>query len=461
MPVARRFIAFGALLLLAACRASPAPSRGGRPPNIVLIVADDLGYRDLGSFGGTAIRTPHLDRMAAEGLRLTSFYVTASVCTPSRGSLLTGRYPHRNGLYEMIRNDMVNYGHRFTAEEYARSPEMTLGMDLREVMVSQSLRDAGYATGVVGKWDGGRARRYLPLQRGFDFYYGFANTGIDYYTHERYGIPSMFRGNDPVREPGYATDLFRREAVRFVRQNAARPFFLYFAPNAPHASSNFEKLRWQAPEELVRLYGDPPGTNETLYRASVTALDAAVGEILRTVRDLGLDAETLVLFMSDNGGSGPASNGELRGKKGHLFEGGVRVPLIARWPGRVPAGRASDAFASALDLFPTFLALAGAPPPRGVVLDGFDLTGVLLEGRPSPRERHFWEWRGARAARVGEWKWVDSKSGGGLFDLGSDLEEKNDLSARRPDVLARLQEAWAAWKREMDASEPRGPFRDH
>src|SRR4051794_6606172 len=214
-----------------------APSGEGARPNVVLIVADDLSYRDLGCFGGPEIKTPNLDRLAAEGVRATSFYVTWPACTPSRGSILTGRYPRRNGLYDMIRNDMVDYGHRYTEDEYAISPEMTLGLDVREVTIAQVLKQAGYATGVFGKWDSGRARRFLPLQRGFDAFYGFANTGIDYWTHERYGIPSLFRGNERIKEEVYATDLLRRQALRFIGTNKDRPFFLYVSFSAPHGAS--------------------------------------------------------------------------------------------------------------------------------------------------------------------------------------------------------------------------------
>ncbi len=451
----RRF-AVAALALLAGCASGPSPDTGAPRPNIVLIVADDLGYADLGCFGSASIRTPHLDRMASEGVRLTGFYVSAPVCTPARGSLLTGRYPQRNGLYEMIRNDMVNYRHLYTEQEYAISPEMTLGMDLREVTIGQALRSAGYATGVVGKWDGGRARRFLPLQRGFDFFYGFSNTGIDYYTHERYGVASMFRGNERVKEEGYATDLFAKEAVGFIRSRRDRPFFLYVPFNAPHSASNYEKIKLQAPPEAVRAYG-APDDRKAIYAAMVTRLDEAVGRILSTLRELGLDGRTAVLFTSDNGGSAAGTNGPLRGKKGALFEGGVRVPFIARWPGRLPAGATSDAFASTLDLFPTFLAWTGAAAPRDVVLDGRDLTPAL-EGGASPRQELFWEWRGAKAARVGTWKWVEP---GGLFDLSQDLGEQTDLSASRPEVVQRLRAAWQSWKKEMDAAEPRGPFRDY
>ena len=237
------------LSLLACAFTLPAQSA---KPNIVLIVSDDQGYADLGCCGRPELKTPNLDRLAAEGVRLTNFYVTWPACTPSRGSLLTGRYPQRNGLYDMIRNNEVNYGHRFTEEEYSVSPEMTLGLDRREVTIAQVLREAGYATGVFGKWDSGRAKRFLPQQRGFDTFFGFSNTGIDYFTHERYGVPSMYRGNERVQVEGYATDLFRREAIEFLNKNSRRPFFLYVPFNAPHGASNLDRVGVQAPDEYYR-----------------------------------------------------------------------------------------------------------------------------------------------------------------------------------------------------------------
>jgi arylsulfatase A len=187
------------LLAVAVAILSLRVGHAAEKPNILLIVSDDQGYADGGCFGGKLVKTPHLDRLAKQGVRLTNYYVTWPACTPSRGSILTGRYPQHNGLYDMIRNNEVDYGYQFDEAAYAVSPEMTLGLDVREITMAQVLKNAGYTTGVVGKWDSGRARRFLPLQRGFDFYYGFANTGIDYWTHERYGIPSLFRGNERIK----------------------------------------------------------------------------------------------------------------------------------------------------------------------------------------------------------------------------------------------------------------------
>lgn len=464
-------VALGWLLTLGiADRASSAeaPSR----PNILLIISDDQGWTDLGCLGLKPVQTPHLDHLAAEGVRATNFYVTWPACTPSRGSLLTGRYPQRNGLYDMVRNDMVNYGHRFTPEDYAVSPEMTLGLDVRERTLGDVLRTAGYRTGMVGKWDMGQARRFLPLQRGFDFFYGHGNNGIDYYTHERYGIPSLFAGNARTEaDKGiYATELFQREALRFIGQSDQRPWFLYLAFNAPHSASSFatdspgDKTTTgvQAPEQYVARYRDQ-GVNERLakYFGAVTCMDDAIGAIRAELVKRGQDRNTLVLFLSDNGGSGNGGNTPLQGAKATMWEGGLRVPFIARWPGNLPSGKVTDEFLTTLDVLPTLTRIAGATSDPDIKLDGFDILPVLKGETASPREEMFWQRRSDKAARVGNWKWIEADQGTGLYDLSADVGEKHDLSVTRPDMLKRMQARFAAWRAEMDAAEPRGPFRDY
>ncbi len=468
-----RELGYGALLCgLSGPRSLIAESGAKRKPNILLIVSDDQGYHDLGCYGNQEIKTPNLDRLASEGVRLTDFYVTWPACTPSRGSLLTGRYPQRNGTYDMFRNDKVDYDYLYPPGEYAVSWEMIGGMDTREVLIPRVLKKAGYAGGIFGKWDLGQLHRFLPLQRGFDEFYGFTNTGIDYWTHERYGVPSMRRGNTPtVKDKGtYATDLFRREALRFIREHKDQPFFCYVPFNAPHDASNLARPRpgVQAPVEYIRKhYGDydPNDSNNRAarrqrYMAAVTAMDEAIGDMLDLLEKSGLADNTLVMFLSDNGGSGSGDNTPLRGGKSQMFEGGLRVPCLVRWPGVIPAGTVCREFLTSLEVFPTLCRAAGAEVPGDITLDGFDMTPVLAGQRKSPRTEMFWERRGDRAARVGNWKWVESSRGGGLFDLAVDIAEQHDLSGAKPDVLEHVKSRFAAWKRLMEQAEPRGPFRD-
>lgn len=456
------------------------------PPNIVLIVSDDQGYHDLGSFGNREIITPHLDRIAEEGIRLTSFYVTWPACTPSRGSFLSGRYPQRNGVYDMIRNEAPDYGHKYKPEEYAVTFERIGGMDTREILLPQMLKSADYTNGVFGKWDLGVHKRFLPIAKGFDTFYGFSNTGIDYFTHERYGVPSMFRDNDPTTEDKgtYATYLFQREAVKFLKENHDKPFFLYLPFNAPHGASNIDpkiRVAAQAPEKykkmypqydekyeekFFRRYGEKAlvpdaETRKLKYLASVTCMDDAIGEVLELLDKYKVADNTIVIFFSDNGGSSSADNSPLKGHKSWVFEGGIRVPCLVRYPKKIPAGQVSSEFLTSLDILPTLLNETGISKPENVVLDGYDIMPTLAEGKPSPRTEMYWQRRNDKAARVGDWKWVDSQKGKGLFNLKEDISEKHDLSEKHPEKLKELKQKFAHWKKEMAEAEPRGPFRDY
>src|SRR5262245_18365065 len=449
-------------------------------PNILLIVSDDHGWPDLGCIGLKPIQAPPLDRMAKEGVRLTNYYVTWPACTPSRGSILTGRHPLRNGLYDMVRNDLVNYGHRYSEQEYSTSPEMTIGLDPRELTLGNVLGQAGYRCGMVGKWDMGQAKRYLPLQRGFDFFYGHGNNGIDYYTHERYGMHSMFSGNARTKadQGTYATDLFKREALRFIANDTSpkhergdsQPWFLYLSFNAPHGASSYgddaknpkSRSGVQAPDEYVTKYASAKlSENLKRYYAAITCMDDAIGEILRLIDQQRQTNNTLVFFQSDNGGSGNGGNAPLRGQKGTLWEGGLRVPCVARWPAKSPPGRFSDEVLTTLELLPTLAAASGAQPPVGVTLDGYDILPTLAGKAASPRKDMFWENRGQKAARLGNYKWLEAGQGRGLYDLSTDQGETNDLSAKLPNIAADISARWTSWRAQMDATDPRGPFRDY
>ena len=453
-------------------------------PNILLIVSDDQGYRDLGCFGSDEVLTPNLDRLAAGGVRLTSFYVTWPACTPSRGSLLTGRFPQRNGVYDMIRNEAPDYGRQYTAAEYAVTFERIGGMDTREVLLPRMLKPGGYTSGIYGKWDLGSLQRFLPLARGFDDFYGFVNTGIDYFTHERYAIPSMYRNNRPTSadEGTYCTYLFQREAVRFLKDTHDRPFFLYVAFNAPHGASNLDpRIRGaaQAPERYKQMYqhlkaGYREGTRygkpalvpsrehrRLEYAASITCMDDTIGELLDLLEHYDIVDDTLVIFLSDNGGGGGSDNGPLKGGKSWVFEGGIRVPCIVRYPRRIPPGSSTDAFLTFLEIVPTILNVTEVDLPAGVMLDGHDMMSVLADESPSPRTRMFWQRRDDKAARVGNWKWIESSRGGGLFDLSTDVGEQRDVSQEHPERLKQIKDQFAAWQGEMKRASPRGPFRNY
>lgn len=449
-----------------------AGSRAAERPNVLLIISDDQGWPDLGCMQLKPVETPNLDRLAAEGVRATNFYATWPACTPSRGSVLTGRYPQRNGLYDMIRNDLVNYGHRFTADEYAVSPEMTLGLDVREKTIADIIKPAGYRTGIVGKWDMGQAKRYLPLQRGFDFFYGHGNNGIDYYTHERYGIHSIFRNNDRTQSDRgtYITDVFEREALGFLKRQSADPWFLMLCFNAPHSASSYasdvagdsKKVGVQAPaEELERQLDRGVPKKLAAYYAALACMDRSIGRVLDWLEESGQSQNTLVLFMSDNGGSGNGGNLPLRGQKSTMWEGGLRVPFLARWPAVLPAGTVNDEFLTALEILPTIAHVAGAEAPANLELDGFDMLPVLRGTSKSPRSEMFWQRRSDKAARVGNWKWLESAKGSGLYDLANDPGESNDLSTANPAQLEQMRQRFAAWRLAMDQAEPRGPFRDY
>ena len=400
-------------------------------------MADDLGYGDLGGYGQRLIRTPHLDRMAREGLRFTDAYAPSPVCAPSRASLMTGQHQG----HARIRG---NTGHN--NERVPLRPG--------DVTVAEVLRGAGYRTGVVGKWGLGEpGTTGVPNRQGFDYFFGYLNQkhAHDYYpdhlwrNDERAGVP-----------PGtYSHDLFTREALHFIRRERAAPFFLYLAYTLPHANNELTRETGNGMEvpDDAPYTGEPWSPQQRNYAAMVTRLDADVGKILALLRELGLDGETVVVFTSDNGPQGPDeggydqalfdSNGPLRGLKRDLYEGGIRVPFIVRWPGRVRAGATSAYALTLCDLLPTAAALAGARVPAGV--DGVSALPVLLGRRAPRREFLYWEFHEggfAQAVRMGRWKAVRHGAVGAikLYDLQTDIGETRDLAAKHPALVRRADE---------------------
>lgn len=403
--------------------AAAAQSPGGLP-NIVIIFADDLGYGDLGCFGHPTIRTPNLDRMAAEGMKLTQFYSAASVCTPSRAALLTGRLPIRNGMCGDRRRVLF--------------PNSKGGLPDGEITIAEALKTRNYATCCIGKWHLGHLPKYLPTRHGFDYYFGIP------YSNDMRPTPLM-RNEKVIEEPVDQTTLtkrYTREAVKFIERNKDRPFFVYFPHTFPHvplfASKDFKG------KSLRGLYGDV-----------VEELDWSVGQVLQALRNLGLARKTLVFFTSDNGPwlirkLNGGSAGLLRGGKGSTWEGGMREPCIAWWPGKIEAGSVSAALACTMDLFPTCLELAGLPLPKDRIIDGVSLVPVLMGERQAVRDVMFY-YRGTRlmAVRKGPWKvHFITQAGYGekpkkhdpplLYNLEHDPSEKYDVAKEHPDVIAEI-----------------------
>jgi arylsulfatase A-like enzyme len=416
----------------AAAQVSPEPAR----PGIVLIVLDDLGYGDLGCYGGSDIRTPNIDRLARQGVKLTDFYANGPVCTPTRAALITGRYPQRVGL------------------EWAISPgDKEPGLPVEETSLARSLKREGYQTALFGKWHLGYRPEFGPLAHDFGEFFGFLSADIDHYSHrEITGEPDLYEGDRPVEREGYMTDLITERAVAFIEEHASKPFFLEVAHGAVH-------WPFQPPDRP-----DDVRSSKTWYEGTrhdyakmLERADDGVGAILAALERRGLTDRTLVIVTSDNGGERLSQPGPLRGVKGILLEGGIRVPCIARWPGRLPAGKESAVPAMTVDLTATILAAARAGHPAGRPLDGIDVVPILDGSMPAPDRTLFWriDRYGQRAARKGKWKYISHPGGELLFDLDADVGERHDLSGRHPELVDELREAVDRWEADVARSRPR------
>jgi arylsulfatase A-like enzyme len=405
------------------------------PPNFLVIVADDLGYADLGFQGCKDIPTPHLDKLAASGLRFTNGYVTHPFCSPTRAGLLTGRYQQR-------------FGHE---NNPAWLPESTVaGLPLSQTTLPQVLKTAGYATGAVGKWHLGAHPQFHPNRRGFDEYFGLLGGGHIYLPDAKGGVEytiPLDRNGRPEPFVGHLTEVLGREAAASVRRHRGRPWFLYLAFNAPHTPLQVTE------KHLARVKHIADETRRS-YAGLVVGLDDAVGEVMAALKDSGQADRTLVWFFSDNGG--PVSvthsdNSPLRGAKGQVYEGGVRVPFVMAWPGHLPAGGTYAQPVNTLDVFATAAALAGAKVPASHQLEGVDLMPFLRGDKAgAPHERLFWRsGGGARfAVREGDWKLVGGESAGlELYNLAADIGETRNVADTQPDVMARLRRAYDEWNR--------------
>lgn len=450
--------------LFASAGASVSAER--RPPNVIVILADDLGYGDVSAYGRTRVRTPNIDRLAASGVRFTDGYVTAAVCGPSRAALLTGRQQNRYGW------EFNPVGHPVTS-----------GVDARQPMMGQLLKNAGYATAMVGKWHLGQGKGFHPLDRGFDEYFGVLDGATEYWETKgpgdvgittpvdsqirRQELP-IYRGRARVQVDGYLTDTFTREATDYIGRNKAKPFFLYLAYTTPHTPLQVAGHYWtRAPAKGREI--------DRIYDAMLLSLDDGVGRILDKLEAEGLRDDTLIIFLSDNGCPtyvrGACSNGPLSGHKTHLWEGGVRVPYILSWPRGVRAGVYSEPVSS-LDVVPTVAAAAGVALPAG--REGVDLSPLLQGAVPRRGRSLFWRAGPNHAVRMGDWKLIvvnksdrpgqqfDAPKGGDgvnaglsplgqwvlLYNLKADPGEKRNVAAAHPEIVSRLQARFAEWDRQ-------------
>lgn len=408
--------------------ASALSAEAARRPNIVVIVADDQGYSDLGVQGGQDIPTPHIDSLAKNGVRCTSGYVSGPYCSPTRAGLMTGRYQQR-------------FGHEFNPGPPSERNRQ-IGLSLQEKTMPARLRAAGYKTGMVGKWHLGHAPEFHPQSRGFDEYFGFLG-GAHSYFEATDGADPILRGREPAGEQGYLTDAFGREAVAFIDRHKQQPFFLYLAFNAVHTPLH-------ATDERLARFANIEGTLRKTYAAMTAAMDDAVGLVLKKLADERLTERTLIFYVSDNGG--PPVNGSnnlpLRGYKATTWEGGVRVPFFVQWTGTIPAGKVYDQPVIQLDILPTALAAAGAPDAADPQFDGVNLLPFLCGDKTDPpHSALYWRFGEQWAIRMGSWKLTYARLENqlGLYDLSQDIGERHDLQSQHPEKVAELQAAWKKW----------------
>ena len=397
-------------------------------PNIVLIVSDDQGYADVSCYEHPEeVSTPNIDRLAQEGVRLTNGYASAYVCAPTRAGLLTGRYQQRFGFY--------------------KGGDSRTGLPLSEVTVADLLKKEGYATAVIGKWHLGIESEYCPLQRGFDEFYGFLGHGAhDYFkleTTDEY--TSIYRNDKPINDTGYLTHNLTREAVSFIERHHKQPFFLYLPFNAVH---------WplQAPRQYIKRF-ITGNKNRNIYLAMLACMDKGIGKVRDALKRTGVDENTLVIFLSDNGGAKKnfANNGILRDYKHSVYEGGIRVPFIVRWPRKLPRGTVCDEPVISLDIMPTILSAARVGLARDRVYDGKDMLPVLRGEMKEPLHKALFWYDGSHqwAVRAGKWKLLFRNGSLELYNLEADISEKHNLAAERPEALNELKGLYAEWSSQM------------
>ncbi|UCD27499.1 MAG: sulfatase-like hydrolase/transferase [Planctomycetota bacterium] len=405
-------------------------NQDGSRPNIVVMVSDDQGYADISCYDHPKeVSTPNIDRLAEQGVRFTSGYASAYVCAPTRAGLLTGRYQQRFGFYT--------------------ASDSRTGMPLSEITVADVLKKEGYATGVFGKWHLGIEPEYHPMKRGFDEFYGFLGHGAhDYFNLKRTdAYTSIYRNEEIIDDTGYLTDNLGREAVSFIERHHKRPFFLYLPFNAVH---------WplQAPEGDIKRF-DTGDKERDILMAMLGRMDSAVGRVLEALARSGADKNTLIFYFSDNGGAkrNKSNNGVLRDYKHSVYEGGLRVPFLVSWPGKLPKGEVCSEPVICLDIMPTICAAVGVKLPDGRIYDGKNMLPLLVGEAKGPlHEALFWDGGkrdGKWAVRMDRWKLLKDKGDLELYDLEADIGEKNDRAGRHPEIVKRLQRRYTDWRKQM------------
>lgn len=423
--------------VLSVCPGQDAESAANeRAASVIVILADDLGYADVGFQGCQDIPTPHLDALAEGGVVCTDGYVSCPVCGPTRAGLLTGRYQQRFGF------------------EYNPSLGRNVGLPVTESTVAELLKPASYATGAIGKWHLGKEPQFHPLRRGFGELYGFLGGGRPYFPIDP-AVKVPFAPNDPlvrnetqIGDPPYLTDGFGQEAVAFIDRHKTEPFFLYLAFNAVH-------VPLQATDKYLGRFPQMAAGGRRTYAAMLSAMDDAVGRVHEKLQAEGLEQDTLIFFLSDNGGhplANAARNDPLRGQKGTVFEGGIRVPFVVKWTGHLPAGQTYSQPVISLDILPTALAAAGVEAPSELGLDGVNLIPHLAgESEQPPHETLYWRHGHDRAIRHGKWKLaMPANEPAGLYDLSADVAESKELSAAHPEVVEELTGRYARWNSELE-----------
>jgi arylsulfatase A-like enzyme len=437
---------FLALAIVIAIPAVSGQERSESRPNVVLIVADDLGYGDLGSYGAPDTKTPNLDRLAREGVRFTDFYANAPVCTPTRAALISGRYQQRV-LLERPLSD-------------SEKADRDTGLPVTGRSLPQLLRNAGYSTGLIGKWHLGFKPEFHPNRHGFQYFWGFLAGYVDWYEHvSGSGRSDLYENERPVEHAGYLGHEITRRAVKFIGDHATAPFFLevaYGEPHWPFQSPHHESVAVRRNNSMMQFPADTNPPSRQDYVEILQTADAGIGEILDALARPGLAENTLVIFISDNGGEWLSRNAPLFHRKDSLWEGGIRVPALFRWPSAIPAGATSTQVGITMDLTATILAASGATVPADARLEGINLLPILRRAAAPVERTLFWRnpvgGRQQRAVRSGDWKLLLDGGMGMqfLFDVRNDPGERNDLSGRHPDRVQKLKAAFDAWEKDVD-----------